>query len=53
MHISPCTIVVVFVVMTYRDLKDELLTTVVRLEGIENGRKLHGIEFDCYDPSAS
>jgi hypothetical protein len=45
--------IVMFVVMTYRDLKDELLTTVVRLECIENRRKLHGIEFDCYHPSAS
>jgi hypothetical protein len=30
---------------TYRDLKDELLTTVFCLEGVENGRKLVGIEF--------
>jgi hypothetical protein len=30
---------------TYRDLEDELLTTVIGLEGVENGRKLVGIEF--------
>ena len=38
--------VVVFVIVTYRDLKDELLVTVRRLEGIENWRELVGIEFD-------
>ena len=31
---------------TYRDLENELLTTVIGLEGIENRRKLVGIEFD-------
>jgi hypothetical protein len=30
---------------TYRDLEDELLATIVCLEGIENRRKLVGIEF--------
>lgn len=33
--------------LTYRDLKDELLTTIVGLEGVENRRKLVGIEFYC------
>jgi hypothetical protein len=33
-------------VLTYRDLQDELLASVIRLEGIENGRKLVAVEFD-------
>lgn len=33
--------------LTYRDLKDELLTTIVGLESVENRRKLVGIEFYC------
>jgi hypothetical protein len=32
--------------VTYRDLEDKLVTTIVRLEGIENRRKLVGVEFD-------
>jgi hypothetical protein len=32
-----------------RNLEDEPLTTVVCLEGVENGRKLVGIEFYIYD----
>jgi hypothetical protein len=32
--------------LTYCDLKDELVTTVVRLESVQNRRKLVGIEFD-------
>lgn len=40
-------------VLTYRDLEDELLATVVGLEGVENGRKLGRVEFDYHDPSAS
>lgn len=32
--------------LTYRDLKDQLLVTVHGLEGIENGRELVGVEFD-------
>ena len=39
--------IVVIGVVTYRDLKDELLAIVFGLEGIENRRKLVGIEFDC------
>jgi hypothetical protein len=34
---------------TYRDLKDELLSTIVRLEGVENRGKLVGIEFHCVE----
>jgi hypothetical protein len=39
--------------LTYRDLQDELLATVVGLEGIENGRKLGGVEFNYCSLSAS
>jgi hypothetical protein len=46
-------IIVVIGVETYRDLKDEPLAIVVGLEGIENRRKLVGIELDCYGSSAS
>jgi hypothetical protein len=34
-------------VLTYRDLKDELLTTIVGLEGVKNRGKLVSIEFYC------
>ena len=37
---------------TYRDLEDELLSTVVCLEGVENRRKLVGVEFYCVETSA-
>ena len=45
-YVSTRIAVVVFVIVTYRDLKDELLVTVHRLESIENGRELVGIEFN-------
>lgn len=32
---------------TYRDLKDELLAVVLRLEGVQNGRQLGAVELDC------
>ena len=53
MLVSPCLIIVMIGIATYRDLKDELLAIVFGLEGIKNGRKLVGIEFNCYNPSAS
>jgi hypothetical protein len=53
MLVSSRMIIVVIGVETYRDLKDEPLAIVVGLEGIENRRKLVGIELDCYGSSAS
>jgi hypothetical protein len=32
---------------TYSDFEDELLATVVGLEGVKNGWELVGIELDC------
>jgi hypothetical protein len=37
----------VVLLSTYRDLKDELLSAIVGLEGIENRGELVGIEFYC------
>jgi hypothetical protein len=39
--------------LPYRDLKDELLATVIGLKGVENGRKLIGIELDYTNVSVS
>lgn len=38
--------------LTYRDLKNELLATIVRLESVKNRGELVGIEFDCVSMSA-
>tara|TARA_R110002060_G_scaffold44412_2_gene55805 strand:+ start:893 stop:1018 length:126 start_codon:yes stop_codon:yes gene_type:complete len=38
--------------LTYRDLEDELLATIVGLKSVENRRKLVGIEFYCCNVSA-
>lgn len=34
-----------FILATYRDLKDELVAAIVGLESVKNRRKLVGIEF--------
>lgn len=34
-------------VLAYRDLEDELVATILGLEGIENGRQLIRVELDC------
>jgi len=39
--------------MTYCDLKNESLASVVCLEGVENRRKLLSIEFNCEQLSVS
>jgi hypothetical protein len=41
------------VLLTYRDLENELVAAIVCDEGIENGRKSVGIEFYCFKLSAS
>jgi hypothetical protein len=33
--------------MAYRDLQDELLAVVFRVQGIENGWQLLRVELDC------
>jgi len=43
---------VCFVLLTYRDLENELVAAIVGDEGIENGRKFVGIEFYCFMLSA-
>jgi len=35
--------------IAYRDFQDELVAAIVCLEGVENGRKLLGIELDVDD----
>ena len=39
--------------MTYSDLEDELLVTILGLQSVENRGKLFGIELDCSKPLAS
>lgn len=36
---------------TYRNLKDELLATVLGLNGVENGRELVTVELHCWRES--
>ena len=33
--------------ITYSDFQDKFLAIVLSLEGVENGRKVVGVEFDC------
>lgn len=37
---------------TYRDLKHKFLAVVLRLERVQDGRELGGVEFDCDDISS-
>ena len=32
---------------SYRNLENELVATVVGVQGVENGRELLGVELDC------
>lgn len=39
-------------IRTYRNLQDELLATVLGLNGVQNGGKLLAVELDCSRKSA-